>query len=236
MIRIISFKICPFVQRVTALLEAKQVPYQIDYIRLSDKPDWFLDLSPTGQVPVLVTESGTALFESDAIAEFLDEVAAPLQSDLTPEQRALNRAWSYQASKHYLVQCSAMQSADQAIFAERTTKLNAAFAKAEQQLGDGPYFAGEALGNVDMAWLPLLHRAAIVADHSGHDMLAAYPKVKAWQQALLATGLPQKTVSEDFVARFSDFYLAGRTWLGRGANQNEAPAQVQLQQPGGCCG
>lgn len=55
MIRIISFKICPFVQRVTALLEAKGVPYSVDYISLSDKPQWFLDLSPTGQVPVLVT-------------------------------------------------------------------------------------------------------------------------------------------------------------------------------------
>ncbi|WP_170425788.1 glutathione S-transferase family protein [Ruegeria arenilitoris] len=236
MIRIISFKICPFVQRVTALLEAKQVPYQIDYISLSDKPDWFLELSPTGQVPVLVTEGGTALFESDAIAEYLDEVAAPLQPDLTPEQRALSRAWSYQASKHYLVQCSAMQSADQVIFAERTNKLNAAFAKAEKQLGDGQFFAGEALGNVDMAWLPLLHRAAIVSDHSGHDMLADYPKVKAWQQALLATGIPQKTVSEDFVTRFTDFYLAERTWLGRGANLNEAPTTAPLKQSGGCCG
>ncbi|CUK07435.1 stringent starvation protein A [Ruegeria denitrificans] len=236
MIRIISFKICPFVQRVTALLEAKQVPYQIDFISLSDKPDWFLELSPTGQVPVLVTEGGTPLFESDAIAEYLDEVAAPLQPDLTPEQRALNRAWSYQASKHYLVQCSTMQSADSAVFGERVTKLNAAFAKAEKQLGNGPFFAGETLGNVDMAWLPLLHRAAIVADHSGHDMLADYPKVKAWQRALQATGIPQKSVSDDFHDRFTDFYLAERTWLGRGANVNEAPSATEVKQSGGCCG
>jgi glutathione S-transferase len=236
MIRIISFKICPFVQRVTALLEAKRVPYQIDFISLSDKPDWFLELSPTGQVPVLVTEGGTPLFESDAIAEYLDEVAAPLQPDLTPEQRALNRAWSYQASKHYLVQCSAMQSANSSVFAERMSRLNASFTKAEQQLGDGPFFAGQVMGNVDMAWLPLLHRAAIVADHSGHDMLAAYPRVKAWQQALLATGIPQKSVSDDFHARFADFYLADRTWLGRGANENEAPATPQEKQSGGCCG
>ncbi|WP_170430965.1 glutathione S-transferase family protein [Ruegeria arenilitoris] len=236
MIRIISFKICPFVQRVTALLEAKRVPYQIDFISLSDKPDWFMELSPTGQVPVLMTEGGIPLFESDAIVEYLDEVAAPLQPDLTPEQRALNRAWSYQASKHYLVQCSAMQSADSAVFAERMNRLNASFTKAEKQLGDGPFFAGEALGNVDMAWLPLLHRAAIVADHSGHDMLAEYPRVKAWQQALLATGIAQKSVSDDFDARFADFYLADRTWLGRGANVDEAPATPQIQQSSGCCG
>lgn len=236
MIRIISFKICPFVQRVTALLEVKQVPYQIEYISLSDKPDWFLALSPTGQVPVLVTENGVPLFESDAIIEYIDEVSAPLQADLTPEQRALNRAWSHQASKHYLVQCSTMQSADKAIYDDRMAKLSKSFEKAEKQLGDGPYFSGQTLGNVDIAWLPLLHRAAIVSDHSGHDMLAAYPKVKAWQQALLKSGIPQKSVSGDFTARFSDFYLADRTWLGRGANMDEAPSASAPERSGGCCG
>lgn len=43
MIKIISFKICPFVQRVTALLEAKQLPYEIEYISLKNKPQWFLE-------------------------------------------------------------------------------------------------------------------------------------------------------------------------------------------------
>lgn len=32
MIKVVSFKICPFVQRITALLEAKQIPYEIEYI------------------------------------------------------------------------------------------------------------------------------------------------------------------------------------------------------------
>jgi glutathione S-transferase len=69
MIKIVSFKICPFVQRLTALLEAKHIPYDIEYISLSDKPQWFLDISPIGQLPLFVTEGGTALFESDAIVE-----------------------------------------------------------------------------------------------------------------------------------------------------------------------
>jgi glutathione S-transferase len=40
--KVISFKICPFVQRVTALLEAKNIAYEIEYISLSNKPQWFL--------------------------------------------------------------------------------------------------------------------------------------------------------------------------------------------------
>ncbi len=236
MIKIISFKICPFVQRVTAMLEAKNVAYDVKYISLSDKPDWFLEISPTGQVPVLVTENGTALFESDAIVEYIDDVTAPLQANISPEQRAVNRAWSYQATKHYLVQCSTMQSADKATLDGRIRKLDASFARVEKQLGEGSFFAGEELGNVDIAWLPLLHRAAIVEKHSGYDMLAGYPKVKSWQQAVLQTGIPAKSVPADFDQKFSDFYLAKRTWLGRGANLNEAPSAPAKSTGSGCCG
>lgn len=236
MIKIVSFKICPFVQRVTAMLEAKSVPYDIEYISLKNKPQWFLGLSPTGQVPLLVTEDGTALFESDAIVEYVDEISEPLQPELTAEQRAINRAWSYQASKHYLVQCSTMQSADRGILEGRISKLNKSFEKAEGQLGKGPFFSDNSLGNVDIAWLPLLYRAALVEKHSGYDMLASYPKVKAWQKSLMATGIPQKSVPDDFDGKFSDFYLSDRTWLGRGANINEVATSAAEASGGGCCG
>lgn len=235
MIKIVSFKICPFVQRVTAALEAKAVPYEIEYISLSDKPQWFLDLSPAGQVPLLITESGQALFESDAIVEYLDEVTAPLIAGVTPERRAVDRAWSYQASKHYLVQCSAMQSKDRETLAERSAKLNKAFERAEKQLGGGPYFNGDQLGNVDIAWLPLLHRAEIIERHSGYDFLSGYPKIKAWQVALMDTGLANRSVSEDFDDAFAAFYLSERTFFGRASHGVEASTRKAPSGCGTCC-
>lgn len=216
MIKIVSYKICPFVQRITAMLEAKKVPYEIEFIDLKNKPQWFLDISPNSQVPILITESGQTLFESDAIAEYLDEVYTPIESNITPEQRAIDHAWSYQASKHYLTQCSAQRSADIETLTERTEKLGKAFAKAEKQLGEGPYFKGAAISNVDIAWLPLLHRAAIINAGSCYDFLDGYPKVKAWQSAILNTGLAEKSVSEDFEEKFSNFYLSDQTYLGAG--------------------
>lgn len=41
MLKIVSFKICPFVQRVTGALAAKGIPFEIEYISLKDKPQWF---------------------------------------------------------------------------------------------------------------------------------------------------------------------------------------------------
>ncbi len=236
MLKIVSFKICPFVQRVTALLEAKGVPYDIEYISLKDKPEWFLELSPTGQVPLLITEAGEALFESDAIVEYIDEVTVPLVADVTPEQRAKDRAWSYQASKHYLVQCSAMQSKDHSVLEERAAKLDKAFQKVEAQLREGPYFNGAALGNVDIAWVPLLHRAQIVKAHSGYDFLAGYPKAQAWQAALSETGLFERSVAADFGAAFAEFYLSERTFLGRGADASEVLTAEPSAKSSSCCG
>ena len=216
MIKVVSFKICPFVQRVTALLEAKKIPYEIEFISLSDKPQWFLDISPNAQVPILITETGTTLFESDAIVEYLEEAYKPLESDVSPEQKAVSRAWSYLASKNYLTQCSAMRSADEATLTERSNKLASAFAKVEKVLGNGSYFNGESLSMVDIAWLPLLHRAAIINKNTCYDFLADFPKVKAWQKSLMQTGLAEKSVSQDFEQRFTDFYLSVMTFLGSG--------------------
>jgi len=225
--KIVSSEICPFVQRVTALLEAKNLPYEIEYIDLSNKPDWFLEMSPLGQVPILITDDDRALHESDAIVEYIEETVGKPLFPADPVEKAHERAWSYLATKNYLVQCSTQRSPDQVTFAERTARLNKAFATAEKRLGDGLFFRGDKVGMVDIAWLPLLHRAAIVEQRADYDFLAEFPKVKAWQQNVLATGLPEKSVAEDFVDKFSNFYLSDETYLGH-------PEQGQSRQA--CCG
>lgn len=214
MMKIISFKICPFVQRVTALLEAKNITYEIEYISLRNKPKWFLDISPNGQVPILITDSGIALFESDAIVEYLDEVSKPIEDNVSPEQCAIDRGWSYMAAKNYLVQCGAMRSNNEETFSNRSESLRKIFAKAENALFNYPYFKGEVLSNIDIAWLPLLHRANIILEHTGYDFLDGFPKVKSWQKAIMETGIVEKSVSKDFESTFTSFYLSEDTFLG----------------------
>jgi len=213
--KVVSFKICPFVQRVTALLEAKAVDYEVEYISLKDKPEWFLDVSPHGQVPVLITDSGQALFESDAIVEYIEEVSPPLQPQLTLEEKAINRAWSYLASKNYLVQCSAQRSPNQDTLRQRNEKLGRAFDRIEKQLDGSAFFGGDTIGMVDIAWLPLLHRAEIVEQRTGYDFIGKRTRLKRWQQTLLADNLAAKSVAPDFEDAFSRFYLSSETWLGR---------------------
>ncbi len=232
--KVVSFKICPFVQRVTALLEAKNIAYELEFIDLSDKPQWFLDISPHGQVPVLITEEGRALFESDAIVEYIEERYPALQPKLSLEDKAENRAWSYLASKNYLVQCGAQRSADETTLQERSQKLGQAFDRIEKKLGDTPFFGGETIGMVDIAWLPLLHRANIIEHRSGYDFVGDRPKLKNWQHHLMETGVAEKSVASDFEDAFSAFYLSDQTFLGRGGKPGCCSSKEKTANTG-CC-
>lgn len=177
--KITSFKICPFVQPITTLLEAKGLECELKFIHLNNKPQWFLDRSPHGQVPVLVTDNDndndTALFESDAIAEYLEDAYPPLQPHLSVEEKALNRAWSYLASKNYLVQCYAQRSTDADMLKNRNQKLGRAFDRIKKPLTAAPFFNGNTIGMVNIAWLPLLHHAAIIEHKSGYVFIANRP-------------------------------------------------------------
>ena len=69
-------------------------PYDITYIDRDNRPDWFLAISPHSKVPVLQIDGKDALFESNAIAEYLEETAAPRLHPEDPIARARNRAWT----------------------------------------------------------------------------------------------------------------------------------------------
>lgn len=221
MIKIVSFKICPFVQRVTAALAARNISFEIEYISLKDKPQWFLDISPNGQVPVMITENGSALFESDAIFEYIEDEYGPLQANLSNEDKAQQRAWSYLGAKNYLTQCGTMSAKEEGTFNERARKLLQAFEKVEQQLKPSQtFFNGNELSNVDIAWLPLLHRASVVQQKTGFDFFCQLPKVKAWQENIVSLNVIKQSVSEDFIERFSDFYLTNTYLAGSECNIN----------------
>ncbi len=71
-LKLISHKLCPYVQRAVIALTEKGVPFERVDIDLDNKPDWFLKISPLGKTPVLVV-GDKAIFESAVILEYLEE-------------------------------------------------------------------------------------------------------------------------------------------------------------------
>lgn len=59
-----SFRRCPYAMRARLAIKVSEIFVEIREIKLKDKPLEFLNLSPKGTVPVLVTTSGKILEES----------------------------------------------------------------------------------------------------------------------------------------------------------------------------
>lgn len=72
MLELYSADGCPYAQRARALLALRGVPFTLQTIDLKSKPARFLELSPTGRVPMLL-DGEDKLYESYVINEYLAE-------------------------------------------------------------------------------------------------------------------------------------------------------------------
>ena len=189
------------------LLRAKDIDFEVTYINLQEKPDWFLKISPHGKVPVLLVD-GTPLCESNAIAEYLDEMVEPHLHPADSINRARNRAWTdfvpdfaKGLSGIYYTKSEAEMHAGLAEAPKRVVKLEEALEK--ERDNDGPYFNGDKLCLVDAAYAPFLQRFAFVEAKLKTGVLKDFPLVQAWSDALLAN----ETVTGSVVSHFNDEFV-----------------------------
>jgi glutathione S-transferase len=206
------------VQRAVIVLRAKAIDFEVTYINLRDKPDWFLEISPHGKVPVLKVNDDI-LFESNAIAEYLEETTEPRLHPSDPIKRARNRAWT-DFTPDFAKSLSGVYYTKSA--AELQAGVEAApttLAKVEEALGsergnDGPYFNGTELCLVDAAYAPFFQRFDMVEQKIKTGLLDSFPRVKAWSEALLSNPVVTGAVPDNFPTEFAgnlkrrEFYVA----------------------------
>jgi glutathione S-transferase len=197
-------------------LRAKAVDFEVTYINLREKPDWFLKISPHGKVPVLDVD-GVPLFESNAIAEYLDETVAPRLHPEDPIERARNRAWTDFVPTFSAAFRTIYYNKDKAKVDEGLKAAPAVVEKLEKALAergnDGPYFNGPDLSLVDAAYAPFLQRFLIADEKLQTGLLDDFPLVKAWADTLMAddriTGSVAPEFREAFIANLKrqEFYV-----------------------------
>lgn len=69
--RLIGSPTSPFVRKVRMVAFELEVPVTFERINVREPDDEFLRLSPIGKIPVLITEKGDSVPESDLIARYL---------------------------------------------------------------------------------------------------------------------------------------------------------------------
>lgn len=87
----------PFCRKVRIALGEKSLPFDLKVQRVWERNRDYLALNPSGAVPALELENGTVIADSNAIVEFLEDIApAPSLFGETPLERAETRrlvAW-----------------------------------------------------------------------------------------------------------------------------------------------
>lgn len=194
-LKLVSFDVCPYVERSRIALLEKGVPHEVEFIDLADKPAWFLAISPMGRVPVLLVDD-RPVFESMVINELIEDLfPSPPLLPADPLARAEARAWIVFANDalmpaSYRAMLALAGGAAGDALARPVAEVRDALAKLEARLGDGagPYFLGRDFGLVDAAYAPFFRRWRIAEGWGGPEakLLASVPRVSAWAEALLA--------------------------------------------------
>ena len=200
---LISHKLCPYVQRAVIALNEKGVPFERVDIDLANKPDWFLKLSPLGKVPVLVVTGDdgneAALFESNVICEYIEETQGGAK--LHPQdalQRAQHRAWMEFGSTILTELWGLETTGDPAVFESKRQAVAAKFARVEEALGSGPFFAGEHFSLVDAVFAPIFRYFDVFDQLIDLSVFADTPKVRAWREALAKRPSVRTAVGADY--------------------------------------
>jgi len=202
-LELISFKLCPFVQRAIIILKKQNIDYDITYINPMDPPDWFKAISPTGQVPLLKAND-EIIFESSVISEFANDIS---DTDLHPKdaiQKAKNRAW-IQFSSSMFDDLFNIVTGDKDKFSEAKDSLFKKLSRVESVKGDDPFFNGNNFALIDAAFSPLFMRLAWINEFTDNALsLAEFARLSAWSKAVLAV----KEVKDSVVDGLDDVYYS----------------------------
>jgi len=147
---------CPFSQRVLLTLEEKHVPYTLKLIDTSNKPDWFLQVSPEGKVPVLKID-GQWVPDSDVITQILEE-KYPEPPLATPPEKATIGSKIFSTFIAFLKSKDPNDGTEEAL-------LNELRALDDHLKANGPFVNGENISAVDLSLAPKLFHLKVALGH-----------------------------------------------------------------------
>ncbi len=209
-LKLVSFELCPYVERSRIVLLEKQVPHDVELIDLANKPAWFLAVSPMGRVPVLLVDD-RPIFESMVINELIEELhPEPSLLPGGPVARAEARGWIVFANDvvmpaSFAAMLARAGGATGGELARPQAAVGDALGKLEAQAarGGGPFFAGAAFTLVDAAYAPFLRRWRVAEGWGPPEgrLLSGFPAVSAWAEALAARPSVRDAEPSGFAAR-----------------------------------
>lgn len=193
-------KVCPYAQRVRLVLNEKSIPFEYVDIDLNNKPSWFLDLSPSGKVP-LIRHNFETLFESSIICEYLDETFPSNQLLFgTPLMRAKARILTDLFNNTYLpVFYGLLKSQNEEERETLKISLHNHLTFLNQEIGKNahPYFYGEKIHMVDLMLYPFFERFCVIEHYRQTIIDPQFEHLLKWCDAMQQRSSVQNTKNDN---------------------------------------
>ena len=211
-LKLISHKLCPYVQRAVIALTEKGVPFERTDIDFASKPDWFLQIAPLGKTPVLMV-GAHAIFESAVILEYLEETQPNPLHPADPLARAEHRAWIEFGSAVLSDIAGFYTAPDEGTFKVKVAQLEQKFARLETRVAAAPSFDGERFSLVDAVIGPVFRYFDVFDEIGDFGILAGKPRLARWRESLAARPSVRSAVGEDYPALLHDFLIRRNSFL-----------------------
>ncbi|XP_002735498.1 uncharacterized protein LOC100368280 [Saccoglossus kowalevskii] len=167
---------CPFCHRIQMVLQLKGLDYQLVPINMQIKPREFLDMNPSGKVPVLY-HNGVLMDDSAVIADYLERTFP--EPSLAASTKVAENAGSniFQRFTAYLKNKDPKkQDQMRDLLRDELQKLNSVLANSS-----GDYLDGDILKLPDCNILPKLYHVKIAARHyKKFEMPDEFPSLKKY--------------------------------------------------------
>ena len=212
-LKLISFTLCPFVQRAMIVLNEKNISFDIEYIDLSAPPPWFYDISPLEKVPVLLVDE-QPLFESMVICDYLDEIT---EGSLYPSDafaKAQNRAWIEFGNDILNSTYNFMNTDDPKKFNHLKSILTDRFEVLEDEISEDEYFTGSDFTMIDAVYAPIFRYHHTIASFEDFGIFEDAPQVKAWGERLLERASVIQSVPESYAEEMTIYLKKPDSILG----------------------
>jgi glutathione S-transferase len=203
---LVSFDLCPYVQRAAIALAEKGVEFERINVDLANKPDWFKAISPLGKVPLLKVGEDV-IFESGVIVEYLEDTQSPALHPVDPLQRARHRAFMEFGSSILSDIWIIETTPDPSAFEAKRKLLAEKFGRVETELRDGPFFSGSAFSLVDCVFAPAFRYFEVFDNYIDLGIFEGLPKVKAWRKALATRPSVREAVPSNYATLLTAFLL-----------------------------
>lgn len=198
-----SFKLCPYAQMALIICQQHKLTPTVNNIDPSNPPQWFKDISPTGNVPMLQIDD-TIVFESLVIAQYFDTLGENSLLPADSVQKAVAQSWMSFAANLIGDFPSLISASSEEDFDKVCADIKTKFAQIAKAHSGGDFFLGEEFSLVDVAFAPFFMRLSWINDWTNNALDLVPESLKNWQNNILS----KTCVINSVASEIEDIYMS----------------------------